>query len=116
MIRCWMLHPASAQLLVSGKMEVLSVDHHLQVSWLKWKNLETIVCTSGLCSCCSMALCDFILGGYGHQWAYMKPRGFFSQPGNEYNNLCAAFSIAQVEIEKVEMVAESMLSGYQQMT
>lgn len=46
----------------------------------------------------------------------MKPRVFFSQPGNGYNNLCAVFSLAQVEMEKVEMVAESMLSGYQQTT
>lgn len=87
--------------------------HHFQVSWLKWKNLETTVCTSGLCSCCSMTLClTPFLVAIGYQWAYMKPR--FSQPGNEHNNLCATFSTAGVEMEKVEMVAESMLSGYQQ--
>lgn len=61
-----------------------------------------------------MALCmTLFLVAIGHQWTYMKPR--FSQPGNGYNNLCATFRVAAVEMEKVEMVAESMLSGYQQM-
>lgn len=44
----------------------------------------------------------------------MKPRGFFFSNQEMGIIISAAFSIAQVEMEKVEMVAESMLSGYQQ--
>lgn len=91
-----------------------SVDHHLEACWPKWINVETAVCTSGLCFCYSPVALFMTpsLVAMGHQWVYVNP--WFSQPKNGYNNLCAALGIAGVEMEKVEMAPESMLSGYQQ--